>query len=62
MISEVFCKISVSFGLVKNLEILDLPMVKDEKVNIAVSYLNSISRLGCKCLPEINTLAYLVHQ
>jgi hypothetical protein len=36
MISKVFCKISVLFGLVQNLEISDLAMAKDEKVNIAL--------------------------
>jgi hypothetical protein len=35
MISKVFCKILVSFRLLKNLEISDLAMAKDEKVNTA---------------------------
>jgi hypothetical protein len=40
MFSKVFGKIlvvSVSFGLIQILEILDLAMAKDEKVNIAVT-------------------------
>jgi hypothetical protein len=37
MISKVFGKILVSFGRVQNLEISDLAMAKDEKVNIAVT-------------------------
>jgi hypothetical protein len=37
MISKVFGKIFVSFGLFQILEILDLAMVKDEEVNIAVT-------------------------
>jgi hypothetical protein len=37
MISKFYCKISVSFELVKNLEILDLAIGKVEKVNIAVT-------------------------
>jgi hypothetical protein len=39
MISKVFCKILVSFRLLKNVEISDLAMPKDEKVNIAVTSL-----------------------
>jgi hypothetical protein len=37
MILKVFGKILVSFGLVQNLEILNLAMAKDEKVNITVT-------------------------
>jgi hypothetical protein len=37
MILKVCCKILVSFSLVQNLEILDLAMVKVEKVNIAIT-------------------------
>jgi hypothetical protein len=62
MILEVFSEILVSFGPLQNLEILDLPMAKDEKVNIAASYLTTNFRLGCKGRPETNILAYLVHQ
>jgi hypothetical protein len=39
MISKVFCNISVSFRLFQSLEISDLAMTKDEKVNIAVAYI-----------------------
>jgi hypothetical protein len=38
MLSKVYGKISVSFGLVQNFEISDLAMAKVEKVNIAVTY------------------------
>ncbi len=62
MILEVFSEILVSIGPVQNLEILDLPMVKDEKVNITDTYLTTNFRLGCKGRPETNTLAYLVCQ
>jgi hypothetical protein len=37
MILKVYCKISTSFGLVQNLEILDLAMAKVEKGNISVT-------------------------
>jgi hypothetical protein len=37
IVLKVFGKISVSFGLFQILEILDLSMAKDEKVNIAVT-------------------------
>jgi hypothetical protein len=36
MIMKVFCKNLVSFGLIQNVEILNVVMAKDEKVNIAV--------------------------
>jgi hypothetical protein len=38
MVSKDFCKIYVSLGLFQNLDILDLALAKDEKVNIAVTY------------------------
>jgi len=38
MILKVFGKISVSFGVFQILEISDLAMAKDKKVNIAVTY------------------------
>jgi hypothetical protein len=38
MLSKVNCEISVSFGLVQNLEISDLAMPKVENVNIADTY------------------------
>jgi hypothetical protein len=40
MISKVFRKVFVSFGLVQNLEISDFAIAKDEKVNIEVTYLD----------------------
>ncbi len=39
MLLKVFRKISVSFRLVQNFEILDLAMVKNEKDNITVTYM-----------------------
>jgi hypothetical protein len=62
MILKVFSEILVSIGLVQILEILDLPMAKYEKVNITDTDLTTNFRLGCKWLPETNTLAYLVRQ
>jgi len=38
MISKVYRKILVSFGLVQNTQILDLAIAKVEKVNIALFY------------------------
>ncbi len=38
MISKVYRKIWVLFGLVQNLQILDLAMAKVEKVNITLFY------------------------
>jgi hypothetical protein len=38
VLSKVDRKISVSFGLIQNFEILDLAMAKFKKVNIAVTY------------------------
>ncbi len=35
---KVFCKILVSFGLFQILEIVDLAMMKDENINIAIAY------------------------
>jgi hypothetical protein len=55
MILKVFCKILVSFGLVQNLETLDLPMAKVKKVNIAVSSFNlgyKLNRLSLKACSD----------
>ncbi len=38
MILKVFCKIFVLFRLFQSLEILELAMVREEKVNIVVTY------------------------
>jgi hypothetical protein len=35
--SKVYCKISVSFGLIQNIKISDLAMAKVEKVKIRVT-------------------------
>jgi hypothetical protein len=40
VLSKVYRKILVLFRLVQNFEILDLAMVKVEKVNITVTYLS----------------------
>jgi hypothetical protein len=37
MISKVFCNILITLGQFQSLEILDLSMAKDEKVNFAVT-------------------------
>jgi hypothetical protein len=50
MISKVYFKISVSFGLVQNLEIWDFTMAKVERVNIAVTYLEAYAMLVIACL------------
>jgi hypothetical protein len=47
MISNIYCKISVSLGLVQNLEILDLTMEKIYKVNIAITYFIGLASEVC---------------
>jgi hypothetical protein len=44
MLSKVYRKISFSFELVQNFEILDLAMAKVEKVNVTVTYLPSMAK------------------
>ncbi len=43
---NVYCEISVSLGLVQNLEILEFAVTKVEKIKIAVTY---SSIINCDC-------------